>query len=135
MNLNKALILQIITFGCVGVIATLVHYCVALALSYYDVVVVYLANVVGYLSAVGVSLFGHSFFTYKKKITQTIVTRFIVVSLSTLLLSECILFVLERWLSLPHAISLAIIVSSIPVLTFILNKFWVYADTVVHLQD
>ena len=110
----------------------MVHYCVALALSHFDIVVVYMANIAGYLCAVGVSLFGHSFFTYKKKITKQIVSRFVVVSLSTLALSEGILFVLEHWLALPHAISLAIIVSSIPVLTFVLNKFWVYADTVSH---
>ena len=135
MNLNKALILQIITFGCVGVIATLVHYGVALALSHYGLLAVYFANVVGYLCAVGVSLFGHSFFTYKKKITSTIVTRFVVVSLSSLALSLCILFVLERWLALAHSISLAVIVLSIPVLTFIVNKFWVYAEAVAHHQE
>lgn len=121
------LLRQIASFACVGVMATLVHYCVALILVEVFLVVSYLANVGGYLCAVSVSLFGHSAFTYRKKVNRQIVKRFIVVSLSTLALSEGLLWVLQVGFAMPARYALAIVVACIPVVTFLVNKFWVYS--------
>lgn len=120
------LIRQIMAFGCVGVLATGVHYVTALSLTEFAGINIFTANVGGYLTAVLVSLYGHSVFTYRKKLDSVIAGRFFIVSVSTLLVSEGILLILEKYFSLSHRVSLAIVVSSIPIVTFFINKFWVY---------
>ncbi|WP_086931323.1 GtrA family protein [Agarilytica rhodophyticola] len=127
--MNRNTLKQVFAFGCVGVLATAVHYCVALFLSEAQLTSVYLANICGYLTAVLVSLYGHSIFTYKKKVNIVVAQRFAIVSVSTLLCSEILLFVLQSTLQINHRISLAIIVASVPVVSFFLNKFWVYAHS------
>lgn len=130
--LSRELLRQIITFGVVGVTATLVHYLVALFFTEFAALSVFLSNILGYGFAVSVSLFGHSVFSFRKKITQKVVQRFVIVSLSTLAASEGVLFVLHDVLSVHHRIALAVVVCTIPVITFFLNKFWVYASEHSH---
>lgn len=127
--INRDTIKQVFAFGCVGVLATAVHYCVALFLSESQLTSVYIANICGYLCAVLVSLYGHSIFTYKKKVNVVVAQRFAIVSLSTLACSEVILYILQSALQINHRISLAIIVISIPVVSFFMNKFWVYSNS------
>ncbi len=125
--LSKELLRQLFAFGCVGVLATVVHYVVALFFTDFLLVSVFLSNILGYCAAVFVSIYGHSVFTYRTKLTSVIARRFIVVSLSTLAASEVILYSLTTLLLVHHRIALAIVVSTIPVFTFVINKCWVYA--------
>ncbi len=129
MMINWNLLKQIFAFGCVGVTATAVHYGVALFFVDLVNISVFIANILGYCSAVLISLFGHSIFTYKKKVNNHIARRFVIVSLSTLAVSEGILLILEFQLKLSHEVALAIVVLSIPIVTFFLNKFWVYTES------
>ncbi|MFL0808897.1 MAG: GtrA family protein [Agarilytica sp.] len=125
--LSRELLRQIITFGVVGVTATLVHYFVALFFTEFFSVSVFASNILGYLSAVSVSLFGHSFYSFRKQITQRVVRRFVLVSISTLMGSEGVLYILHDVFTVHHRIALAVVVCTIPVITFFLNKFWVYS--------
>ena len=126
--ISREVFRQVVTFGIVGVVATLVHYLVALFFTDLIHVSVFVANILGYACAVSVSLFGHSIFSFRKKITRLVAGRFVVVSLSTLGASEGVLFFLHESLGLHHRIALAVVVCTIPVITFFLNKFWVYAS-------
>lgn len=125
---NRELIRQVFSFACVGVTATLVHYVVAVFFTDIATISVFLSNVMGYCAAVSISIFGHSIFTYKTKINAIIARRFIVVSLATLLASEAILLGLTSLLDLHHRIALAVVVSTVPVVSFFINKFWVYSS-------
>lgn len=124
---HQALIKQVFAFACVGVTATVTHYAVALLVIEQLGFISYVGNVFGYCAAVGVSLFGHSIFTFKRRVDGLIAKRFVVVSLSTLAASELILAVLENVFLLDHRVALLGVVLSIPVVTFFLTKFWVYA--------
>lgn len=126
------LLKQIFAFGCVGVVATVVHYSVALFFIEFVRINIFVANILGYAAAVLVSLFGHSVFTYKKKVNNHIAQRFVIVSLSTLAVSQGVLFLLEFQLELNHQTALAIVVLSIPIVSFFLNKFWVYTESHSH---
>ena len=142
MKIDLALIKQIATFGVVGVLATATHYFVALFLatggigfnqqSHLEIadttgfLNVYLANLAGYLCAVSLSYFGHGIFTFKVALNKNVFKKFVVVSVSTFLLSEVMLTLLENVLKLAPQFSLAVVVMTIPILSFIVNKFWVY---------
>ena len=128
MMIRWNLVKQVIAFGCVGVVATLIHYGVAVFAVDYFHIGIFIANIMGYASAVLVSLFGHGAFTYKKKVNQHIARRFVIVSLCTLAVSEGVLTVLEFGFSMSHRAALAVVVLTIPVVSFFLNKFWVYTE-------
>lgn len=125
-RLSRELIVQLFVFGLVGVTATLTHYFVALFSHEVGGLDLYLANLAGYCSAVAVSYFGHSLLTFRRELNLKVFFRFVVVSVSTFLCSELLLFGLEQGLALPHRVSLAVIVCVIPVITFVLSKLWVF---------
>jgi len=126
-HLSKELIRQLLVFGCVGVAATATHYFIALGANRFGQVDLYLANILGYVSAVAISYFGHGRFTFKQTLNWAIFTRFVVVSLGALGTSELLLLALQKTLAPPEYISLAVVVCTIPVLTFIMSKLWVFS--------
>ncbi|WP_019601948.1 GtrA family protein [Teredinibacter turnerae] len=130
-HLNRALIVQLAIFGVVGVSATLTHYFVALLSHERALVPLYFANILGYCAAVAISFFGHGKLTFRRELDLGVFLRFVVVSITTLGVSELLLFIMETWLVLSHRISLAVVVCTIPVITFLLSKLWVFRKPVV----
>ncbi len=117
---------EIICFGLVGVAATLTHYLVALAGHEGLGISLYIANLIGYLTAMSVSYFGHGYFTFRVAFSRHNLQRFVVASVTTFLFSEALLFVLENGTAFSHRITLSLVVISVPVVSFLLNKLWVY---------
>ena len=117
---------EIFMFLVVGATATVTHYLVALLLIELLDSNIYIANLAGYMTAVSVSFFGHGKLTFKKKLDHFVFFRFLIGSLSALALSEVLLWFLSAQLLLNSKISLLIVVIFIPVITFFVNKFWVY---------
>jgi len=117
---------QLVVFGLVGVTATLTHYLTALFCNEVLGINLYLCNLLGYACAVAVSYFGHGRFTFQVSLNRRIFRRFVLVSVTTFLASECILAGLEQGLQLPHRVSLGVVVLTIPLITFLLSKMWVF---------
>lgn len=117
---------QLLVFGMVGVVATATHYLVALACHEGLGINLYAANLAGYGTAVALSYIGHGKLTFQAVLNQSVLQRFLAVSLAVFLTSEGLLAALEAGLQLPHRLSLAVVVLIIPCITFVLNKFWVY---------
>ena len=126
---SKGILLQFFTFACVGGFATITHYLTAIVAVEYFNLVVYIANIVGYICAVCVSYFGHSLLTFKQKLAPATLTRFIVGSISTVLLSQGLLYILDSHFALHPRISMAVTVLYILFQSYAINKFWVYKTT------
>jgi putative flippase GtrA len=126
--LNRTVLRQLIVFGLVGVTATATHYLVALLSHEGAGINLYVSNMAGYCTAVAVSYVGHGVLTFQTRLTRHVFKRFIVVSMGTFLTTEGILAVLEEQFGLAHRVSLAIVVLTVPIITFILSKLWVYRD-------
>jgi putative flippase GtrA len=120
------LLRQVFYFGVVGISATLTNYIFAVLSYEYVGLNIFVSQFVGYCLAVMVSLFGHSKFTFETKLNTNVIFRFVIVSLTTLVVSEFLLLYLERSFSLSHRISLLVVVVFIPVITFFLSKLWVF---------
>jgi len=125
-KLSRTLIIQLVVFGVVGVTATLTHYFMALFSHEIMTLSLYVANFLGYVSAVMVSFFGHGRFTFQQKLSWGVFARFALVSVGTFGCSELILLALESYFSLSHRISLGVVVCTIPIITFVLSKLWVF---------
>lgn len=121
------LVRQLLSFGSVGMLATLAHVAVAYALLTTTSINPYAANLAGFLSAVGISFFGNARVTFGySEAWWPAFTRFVVVSLTSLGLTTTILAVIETW-SLPYWTYVLATLAIVPPLTFLLSKFWVFA--------
>ena len=117
---------EIIAFGFVGGLATITHYLFALIANEWLQLPLYLANLIGYLSAAGVSFIGHSKVTFQVDMNHVLLRRFCLMSIATFGLSEVLLLSLENGLNLQSRIVMLIVVVTIPAMSYLLNKFWVY---------
>ena len=117
---------EIIAFGFVGGLATITHYLFALIANEWLQLPLYLANLIGYLFAVGVSFIGHSKVTFQVDMNHVLLRRFCLMSIATFGLSEVLLWSLESGLELQSRIVMLIVVVTIPAISYLLNKFWVY---------
>jgi putative flippase GtrA len=117
---------QLAVFGVVGVMATVTYYLAALGSHEGLGFNLYAANFIGYVCAGVMSYFGHGLLTFRVALNHGMLRRFIVVTITTFFISEAILIGLEMILSLPHRMSLAVIVVTIPMISFLLHKLWVY---------
>lgn len=119
---------ELVVFGCVGIAATATHYLVAILLVELLGVSVLSANVGGYCGAVSVSYFGHSRLTFRVSPSKTRLIRYIVVSLCALLLSQLLLTFLTAKQWFPYRVNMALVVTTVPVASYLLSKFWVYKE-------
>lgn len=117
---------ELVVFGIVGVLATLVHYVSALLFVEGVGLAELTANFLAYCLAVGVSYFGHAIFTFRAPVSKKGFLKFIVVSLTALALSQALLYTLGRLGWFGFRINMLVVVCSIPVFSFVMNKFWVY---------
>lgn len=125
---------EVVFFGMVGALATGVHYLTAVWLVAFAGVGVLVANFLAYCVAVAVSYFGHTRLTFNATVNRSTFIRFLIVSLSALVLSQLVLLALQRADFLPYQLNLVFGVGVIPLYSFLCNKFWVYRQSTCHLQ-
>lgn len=117
---------QLLTFAAVGIAATAMHYMIAVfAIEIISIKPLY-ANFIAYLSAVALSYIGHSALTFKVRKNKYNALRFFVVSIGTFGMSQMIVYFLTNYSLLSHRLVFLVVVFSIPIFSFILNKYWVY---------
>lgn len=126
---------ELIAFGVVGIAATFVHYSTAIAFIEWLSLEVLIANFLAYCIAVGVSFLGHSRITFRTEMTRQRLVKFVVASVSALLFSQLLLFVLTNLGWFGHRINMVIIVCFVPCYSYILNKFWVYDRNIAQTSD
>lgn len=124
--MTPALIRQLFCFGLVGAAATATHYLTALLGHEWLGINLYLANLLGYVTALSVSFVGHGWLTFQVSLTRARLARFVPASVSVFLASELLLWGLESATPLPHQATLLLVVATVPVATFLINRYWVY---------
>ena len=116
---------QLSRFGIVGILATVVHVGVGLGLHDGAGLNPLLANLVAFLCALCISFFGQTQLTFPDSTADArAFLRFITVSVSVLGLNQLIVWVVTSFLGRPYWLALAVIIVSVPMVTFVLLKFW-----------
>jgi putative flippase GtrA len=116
---------QLTRFGFVGLLATAVHASVGLGLSEGAGMQPFWANMIAFCCALGVSFFGQTQLTFPDSTADSAAfSRFVVVALSGLALNQLIVWVTTSILDIPYWMSLPIIFCTVPIVTFLLLKFW-----------
>lgn len=116
---------QISRFGFVGIVATAVHVTVGLSLNEGAGMPPFWANLIAFCTALGVSFFGQTRLTFPDSTADgAAFSRFTVVALLGLTLNQVIVWVTTDLYGIPYWLALPIIISTVPVATFLLLKFW-----------
>ena len=118
---------RIARFGAVGVLATAVHFTVALALGGMGVTSsVFLMNTGGFLAAVAVSFFGHYHFTFSSSQGYAATfPKFFKVALAAYAASSLCVF-LTGYAHIPDIWRLVLAVLVIPIMSYLANKKLVF---------
>lgn len=121
------LFLQICRFGIVGVTSATIHFTTVVLLVQTRSFPPLVANVFGYVIAFQMSYWGHRLWTF----SDTLVThrmalpKLFCVQLVSFAANESLFFIFLS-LNLPYPIALLIVLSVLPIFTFISSKLWVF---------
>ncbi len=119
------LLLQYGRFGLVGLTATGVHVAVFTALLELTDSAGWLANLPAFSLAVVVSYLGHFYWTFPGSDRGSF-PRFVATAIFGLTLNTLAAFVIVDLLDLPYIWAIAVMVLVVPVLVFLLAKFWAF---------
>lgn len=119
-------VFQIIRFGVIGGAATLFHLAVALGLHLGLDVPPQIANLVAFSAALAVSFLGHHNWSFRSRRSHaTTLPRFLVAAGCGYLASATLLGLLQDT-SMSSTASLLVSACLIPVVSYIVNKYWVF---------
>jgi len=121
------LFFQLCRFGIVGLTAATVQFSLVVILVQYFQYAPLVANVMAFMVSVQVSYWGHRMWTFNDTTSLHIETlpKLLTLQLCNLLASEA-LFYLFLSLHLPYRLALLIVISILPIFTFLFSKFWVF---------
>jgi putative flippase GtrA len=116
---------QLSRFGFVGILATTVHVGVGLGLHEGIGMLPFLANLIAFACALSVSFIGQTRLTFPDSTgDHRAFMRFSVVAVSGLGLNQLIVWVMTSVFAFPYWLALVVIIFTVPVVTFVLLKFW-----------
>ncbi|MEM8561322.1 MAG: GtrA family protein [Pseudomonadota bacterium] len=122
---------ELVRFAFVGTAATFTHYFAALIATAF--LSVYLSNLLGFLSAVVISYFGHQRYSFRLSGSavshQSQAPKFILGSLGGLLMSYVVLLIAERLIHAPNWLALLAAAFLVPLYNFFINKLFVFRSS------
>jgi putative flippase GtrA len=114
-------------FGLVGSTATATHILTVLLLVEWGGRAPLAANFIAFAMAVLVSFWGHYHWTFKAATPySSAFPRFFVIAVLGLGLNQTIMFSAVTLLTLDYRLGLTAVITMIPALSFIANKFWAF---------
>lgn len=122
------LVRQLLSFGTVGMVATVVHVALAFLLMTQTATNPYFANLAGFLAAFGISFFGNARLTFRYSgALGGPMMRFLAISFASLALTSAITALVEAQ-GLPRWTYVVLTLVIVPPITFVIAKFWVFAE-------
>lgn len=127
--------MQFIKFGAVGGAATLTHVgSFTLGIELFDLQPL-MSNLAAFCVAFGVSFVGHFCWTFhdqtmikkqNSRLPWRALLRFLMVAITGLVLNSLAVFLVVNQLGLPYGYACALMLTAVPLCTFILSKFWAF---------
>ncbi|MDA7888839.1 GtrA family protein, partial [Akkermansiaceae bacterium] len=123
----RALLGQAARFGMVGLVATGVHFCLALLLIHFSVTPL-IANLGAFIGAFSISYLGHVHWSFRDQDhdKKQSLSRFLTISIGGFIANEILFAVLLQSTHLPPGIALAIVLTVVAGSTFILSRNWAF---------
>ncbi|MBA3909496.1 MAG: hypothetical protein C0524_06330 [Rhodobacter sp.] len=126
-SLTSGMLGQLIRFGGVGGLATVIHVLSALAVQQAFPVPAQLANLAGFFAAVLVSYVGHARFTFGAGLRSgPQFLRFVLLSVLGLATSSATVWLITAWLGLGFITAMATVAAVVPLMTYLAMRLWVF---------
>lgn len=120
---------EVIRFVLVGGAASATHFVVGLGLNLLLHVAPWQANIVAFLTALGVSYLGNSIFTFGVEARRAgAFARFFLMSAAAFALNQGLVWSLTGPAHWPYWAALAVVLVVVPPITFLLSKHWALAE-------
>jgi putative flippase GtrA len=128
--LNSSLLGLLIRYGIVGVVASVAHFSVAYICYQFLHINFFIAHFFGFFVGLLCAYFGHYFYSFKDQQQHTKrFPKFLLTSLVALTLHQGGAYLLVKQLHLNYSSQvLPLLVISVPLITFLLNRFWVFSE-------
>jgi len=127
MVISKTRLHELLRFATVGIISTLVHGGVLMAMVESDILAATYANLCAFTVAFLTSYLGHYHWTYKADQPHLpTATKFVVTAIGGLLLNYLIFLVMVDILELHYLWAFGLVVTVIPSLTYVMHKGWAF---------
>ncbi len=121
---------QLVRFGFVGGLATLVHVLAALSAKAAFDLPEQRANLIGFSVAVLVSYLGHMRFTFEiREGSNAQFLRFVIMSALSLAISSGAVWLMTTQLGFSFAVAMGAVAVLVPAASFVAMRFWVFSTT------
>lgn len=126
---------QVAKFGIVGVVTTATHVLVLSGLVELAEMEPILANTVAFLVSFAISFVGHFLWTFggtdsgRMRRWHAALPRFLIVAVLGFLLNSLIVFSIVNVMSLSYRYAIVLIVTVVPVCTFVLSRYWAFTHS------
>lgn len=118
---------QFLRFAAVGLVATAIHFVVALTAYRLAGLGVWSANLSGFFMALSFSYLGHYYFSFASvRAHRSAVWRFFATALIAYLANLFVLWLVASTLDAAEEIALVLGIAVMPIVTFTLSRLWVY---------
>jgi len=130
--IKNSLAKQGLRFGIIGICSAVTHISIYLVLGRPDALNPLIANLIGFIFAFVVSFTGHRYWTFNTQTTNSgihwfqYMPRFITTTLLGLGLNTLIVYLIVFKLGMAYGYAVPFMLTIVPVVTFILNKLWVF---------
>jgi len=121
------LFLQLFRFGVVGLTAAGIHFSTVVLLVQYLSIAPLVANIIGFIISFQMSYWGHRVWTFNATdiLHRDAFPKLVLVQILNFIANE-ILFYIFLSLHFPYQLALLIVLTVLPVFTFISSKLWVF---------
>lgn len=124
---KKKLIRDIFFFGCIGIVAAFIHYSTAYIVAQHFDKGLQLANALGFSVGFVFSYLGQCIVTFHNKPTFRSFFQYIILGCINYSLSALIIFFLQNLL--PNAITLLIVVATIPIFSYFVSRHFIFTHS------
>jgi len=123
---SNARVAKIVKFGITGVGSTLIHVIVASTLISGFGANTQVGNGTAFVVATAFSYTVNTLWSFANQISKRTAFRFIVASLAGLALTVLISWIADSVLNVHYLIGIAIVVTIVPIYTFLIHSYWTY---------
>ncbi len=129
-------IIEIITFALVGIAASVMHFVVTISAIEELGILIWRANILGFVAALPVSYFGHSFFTFaakrygrKQAVTQQSMRRFFITASIGFATNQTSVVLFAERLGYSHRAVVLLTIVGVALFLFVASKLWAFSES------
>ena len=120
-------VFRLVRFGLVGIVVAALYACITFLLVETGLCDPIAATIIGHLSAVGVSYWGHLHFSFAVAADhRTFLVRFLIVAAIAFAMNIGITWLLTEALGASPRIAIATVTLLLPAVNYLCNRFWVF---------